>query len=133
MPDAIRLVNIGEDRSEASNCCRGITIGTRYGEGRFGDVAPHGSEQPRLTECSEDIAVGGIAKEHGQPSLGAARRRSLRKAQTGCFELAPSGIQEHEERIYRGRRIQNIGVATIPVDFSPALFNGPWIVEVVVP
>ena len=46
-PAAIWLVNICEHRAEASYCCRGIAIGTRYGEGRFGDVAPHRSEQPR--------------------------------------------------------------------------------------
>src|SRR4029077_10281884 len=74
------VVNICEHRAEASYCCRGIAIGTRNGEGRFGDVAAHRSEQPRRTECPEGGGVGGIAKEHRQPALRPARRRSLRKA-----------------------------------------------------
>ena len=63
--NAIWLINICEHRAETSNCCRDEAIGTRYGEGRDGDVAPHRREQPRSTEGPEDLTVGGIAEEHG--------------------------------------------------------------------
>src|SRR4029077_8145251 len=55
--DAIWLINICEDSAEASDCCRSSAIGTRYGEGRFGDVAPHRSEQPRRAERPEDFGI----------------------------------------------------------------------------
>src|SRR5262249_6384010 len=109
------LVNVCKDRAEAPDCCRGSAIGTRHGEGCFGDVASYRSEQPRRAEGPEDFAVGDITKERSQPALGSARGRSLRKPQSGCFELAASGVQEHEERIYRGCRIQKVRVATVPV------------------
>ena len=67
------------------------------------------------------LAVGGIAKEHGQPALGPARRRSLRKAQPRCGELAAARVQEHVERSYRSCGIQDVGVATIPVDLPATL------------
>ena len=47
----IWLINICEYCAETSDRCRGSAIGTRYGEGRFGDVASHRSEQPRRAEC----------------------------------------------------------------------------------
>ena len=53
----------------------------------------------------------GFGKQHGQPAFGPAGRRSLRKPQPGCFELAASRIQEREERIYRGCCIQDVGVS----------------------
>jgi len=130
---AIWLVNVCKDRAEASDCCRGSAIGTRYGEGRFGDVAPHRSEQPRRAERPEDFGIARIAKKHRQSALESARRRSLRKPQSGCFELAASGVQEHEERIYWGCRIQKLGVATVPVDLAPTLLERAWIIAVVVP
>ncbi len=130
---AVRLVDICEHCAEASDCCRGIAIGTRYGEGRFGDVAPHRSEQPRPAERPEDFAIARIAKKHRQAALRAARRRSLRKPQPGCFVLAASGVQEHEERIYRGSGIQQVRVAPIPIDLAPTLLDRAWIIEVVVP
>jgi hypothetical protein len=119
--NAIWLINICEHRAETSNCCRDSAIGTRNGEGRFGNVAPHRREQPRRAEGLEDLTVGGIAKEHDQSALGSARRRSLRKPQPGCFELAAAGVQEHEERIYRRCCIKDVGVATIPVDLPATL------------
>ena len=128
---AIWLVNICEHRAEASDRCRDSAIGTRYEERRFGNVAPDRSEQPRRAEGPEDFAVGGITKEHGQPALGSARRRSLRKAQSGCGELAAAGVQEHVERSYRGCRIQDVGVATVPVDLAATVLERPWVIEVV--
>ena len=128
---AIWLINICEHRAEASDRCRDSAIGARYGEGRLGNVAPHRSEQPRRAEGPEDIGIGGITKKHGQPALRPARRRSLRKPQSGCFELAATGVQEHDERSYRGCRIQNGGVATVPVDLAPTRLERPWIIEVV--
>src|SRR6266550_436226 len=119
--NAIWLINICEHRAETSNCSRDSAIGTRYVEGRFGNVAPHRCEQTGETEGLEDFGVGGIAKQHGQSALGPAGRRSLRKPQPGCFKLAAAGVQEHEERIYRRRRIKDVGVATIPVDLPPTL------------
>src|SRR5438093_6405482 len=132
-PDAILLINICEHRAEASDCCRGSAIGTRYGEGRFGDVAPHRSEQPRRAERPEDFGIARIAKKHRQSALESARGRSLRKPQPGCFVLAASVVQEHEERIYRGCRIQKVGIATVPVDLAPTLLERAWIIAVVVP
>ena len=130
---AIWLVNICEHRAETSYCCRGSTIGARYGEERFGDVAPHRREQPRPAERPEDGAVGGIAKEHGQAALSPAGRRSLRKPQAGCFELAASGVQEHVERRHRSCGIHKVGVATVPVDLAPTLLDRAWIIAVAVP
>jgi hypothetical protein len=66
-PTAIWLIDICEHRAEASNCCRGIAIGTRYGEGRFGGVAPHRREQTRRAEGAEDLAVGWVAKQQANP------------------------------------------------------------------
>ena len=43
--NAIWLIDICEYSAEASDCCRSSAIGTRYGEGRFGDVASNRSEQ----------------------------------------------------------------------------------------
>src|SRR5207247_4309400 len=60
-------------------------------------------------------------------------RRSLRKPQPGCFVLTASVVLEHEERIYRGCRIQKVGVATVPVDLAPTLLERAWIIAVVVP
>src|SRR4051794_12387433 len=74
---AVRLVYICEHHAEASNCCDGIAVGTRYGEGRFGDVVSHRSEQSRRAERPERGGVGGIAKEQRQPALRPARWRSL--------------------------------------------------------
>ena len=120
-PDAICLINICEHSAEASDCCRDSAIGTRYGKNRFGDVAPHRSEQPRPAERPEDFGIARIAKKHRQSALESARGRSLRKPQPGCFVLAASGVQEHDERIYRGCRVQKVGVATVPVDLAPTL------------
>src|SRR5439155_17703278 len=77
---AIRLVNVCEHCAEAPDRCRDSAIRTRYKEQRFSNVAPYRSEQPRFAERCEDLAVGGITKEHCQPPLGPARWRSLRKA-----------------------------------------------------
>ena len=128
---AVWLINICEHRAETSDRCPDSTIGTRYGEGREGDVAPHRCEQTRGAERLEYLAVGWITKQHGQSALGSARRRSLGKPHSGCFELAASSIPEHEERIYRSCRVQNVGVATVPVDLAPTLLERARIIEVV--
>ena len=84
----------------------------------FGNVAPHRSEQPRRAEGPEDLAVGGITKEDSKPALEPTRWRSLRKAYSRCGELAAAGVQEHVERRYRSCRIQDVGIATVPVDLA---------------
>ena len=94
-------------------------------------LLPTGVNNRDALKALKMLAVGGITKEHGQPALGSARRRSLRKPQPGCFELAASGIQEHVERRYRSCRIQKVGVATVPVDLAPTLLERAWIIEVV--
>src|SRR5437773_66412 len=77
---AIWLINVCEHCAEAPDGCRDSAIRARYKERTFSNVAPHRCEQPRFAERSKDFAVGGITKEHCQPSLGPARWRSLRKA-----------------------------------------------------
>ena len=130
--NAIWLINICEHRAKTSNSCRDKAIGTRNGEGRFGNVASHRSEQTGETEGSEDVPVRWIAKQHGQSSLRPARGRSLRKAQPGCLKLAAPGVQEGDERIRWGCCVQDVGIATVPVDLPPTLWpEGAWVIEIV--
>src|SRR5262249_45378647 len=116
---AVWLINICEYRAETSDRCPGSTIGTRYGEGRQGDVAPHSCEQTRGAERLEDVSVSWVSKQHGQSALRSARSRSLGKPHSRGFVLAASSIPEHEERICRSCGVQNVGVATVPVNLAP--------------
>ena len=43
---SVRLVNICENRAEATHRCRHRPVGARYKKQSFGDVAAHWSEQP---------------------------------------------------------------------------------------
>ncbi len=108
-----------------------VAIGTGYEEQAFGNVTPHRSEQPRRAEGREDFGVGRIIEQHGQPALGPARWRSLRKAQPRCGELAAAGVQEHVERSYRSCGIQDVGVAAVPVDLAATACERPWVIDVV--
>ena len=58
----IWLVNICEDRAEAPDRCWLKTIGTRYKEDSFGDIAADRREQPRRAKGAEDGAIGRITK-----------------------------------------------------------------------
>ena len=77
---AIWMVNICEDRAEAPDRRWDSAVGPWYREQTFGNIAAYRCEQPRRAERPEDFGVARITKEHGQPALGAARWRTLRKA-----------------------------------------------------
>ena len=129
----IRLINVCEDRAEATDGCCITPIGAGHEEQSFGDIAAHRSEQPRRAEGAEDGAVGRIVEERLKAALGSARCGSLRKAYPGCSKLAAAGVQERVERRYRGGCIQNIGgVGAVPVDLAPtASVERWWIITVV--
>jgi hypothetical protein len=130
-PATIWLIHVCEDCAEGADRCRVGAISTRYEEHSVGDVAAHRREQPRRAKGAEDVAVGGIIEERGQPALWPARRRSLRKAQPGCGELAAPRVQEHVERRYRGCGIQNVWIATVPVDLAATALEWPRVIAVV--
>ena len=126
-PASVRQVNVREDRAEAADLCRHISIGAGYEEQRLGDVAVHWGEQPQKTEGTEDGAVGRIVEERSQAALGSARRGSLRKARPRRGELGAARVQERGERRDRGcRRI--VVAPAVPVDFAVTTFlrKRPW-------
>src|SRR5439155_419510 len=54
----VGLVNVGEDRAEATDHCRHSSVGAGYEEQSVGDVAAHRGEQALRAEGAEDRAVG---------------------------------------------------------------------------
>ena len=130
-PAPIRLVNICEDRAEAAGRCWDGPLVPGYKEQSFSDVAAHWSEQPRRAEGAEDGAVGRIVEEHGQPALGSARWRSLRKAYPRCGELAPRVFRNTLNGVTGAVVVQNVGVAAVPVDLAATACERPWVIAVV--
>src|SRR5688572_2034253 len=116
-PTAVGLVDIGEDRAEATHHCGLRPHGAGDEEQGFGDVAAYRGEQALRAEGAEDGAIGRIVEELGKAALGTARHGRLRKARSRCDELAAPGVEEHIERRYRDIRIE-VRTAAVPVDLA---------------
>jgi hypothetical protein len=128
-PAPIRLVNVCEDRAEATDRCWRRTVGTWYEEQRLGNVAVDWSEQAQRTESAEDFAVGWIVEEPFKATLGPAHWGSRRKARPRCGELSAAGVQEHVERRYWV--CGGVHTAAVPVDLAATAGERPWVVGVV--
>ncbi len=75
--NAIWLVNICEHRAETSYCCRAVPLVPGMEKDASVMLLPTGVNNRDRLKALKILAVGGIAKEHGQAALGPARRRSL--------------------------------------------------------
>ena len=101
MPNPIRLVHIGEDRAEATDCGRGRVVGGGRNcagwdkEHGLGDVAVYRGEQAQRTEGAEDVTVGWIAEEPCKAALRPACWGRLSKACPRSSEPAITGVKEH--------------------------------------
>ena len=95
-PAAVRLVNICENRAEATDRCWYRPIAAWHEEQSLGDIAPYRSEQAKRAEGAEIGVVLRIVEEHCK-----ARWRSLREAYPRCGELGAAGVQKRVERVYR--------------------------------
>src|SRR5262245_49708623 len=72
-PAPIWLVNVCEDRAEATDRCWVTPFGAGHEEQSFGDIAPYRSERARRAEGAKDVVVGRIVEEYckargGQPA-----------------------------------------------------------------
>ncbi len=126
---SIWLVNVCEDRAEASDRCWRSPIGPGDEEQTFGDVAAHRSEQPRRAEGGEDGGVGRVIEEHGQSPgpMGEPAKGPV----PGVVNWAPRVFRNTLNGVTGGCRVHDGGVTAIPVDFAATGRERPRVIAVI--